>query len=207
MKMQLSHLLFILAATLIVCCAEILCSEDLINRVVIIVDDDIITLYDLHKAALWNGMEYEKMADDVKRDLVNQLINRDLVFQEINKIGGIKVDKITLDSAVESLKAKNPDPGFSASDIEEYARAQLLIQGFANQRFGPLVRVGEDEIREYYQNNIAASENSQSASPLTLAEAFDSIKTILERRAINVHLKDWLDRQRPIHKIRILEFL
>lgn len=207
MKMQLSHFLFVFAAALIVCCAEILCSEDLINRVVIIVDDDIITLYDLHKAALWNGMEYEKMADDVKRDLVNQLINRDLVFQEINKIGGIRVDKTTLDSAVESLKAKNPDPGFSASDIEEYARAQLLIQGFANQRFGPLVRVGEDEIREYYQNNIAASENSQSASPLSLAEAFDSIKTILERRAINVHLKDWLDRQRPIHKIRILEYL
>jgi hypothetical protein len=205
MKMRLSHLLFIIVIILIVCCVEILCSEDLINRMVIIVDDNIITLYDLHKAALWKGMIYDEMTDDAKIDLVNQLINRNLVFEEINKTGGIKVDKRILDSAVESLKAKNPDPGFSASDIEEYAKIQLLIQGFANQRFGPLVRVGEDEIREYYQNNIAASENKQSSPIPTLAEAFNSIKTILERRVINGLLKDWLEKQRPIHKIRILE--
>jgi hypothetical protein len=205
MKMKLSHLLFIIAAILIIYYVEILCSEDVINRVVIIVDDNIITLYDLHKAALWNGMTYEEMTNDARMDLVNQLINRTLVFQEINKTGGINVDKRILDSAVESLKAKNPDPGFSACDIEEYAKVQLLIQGFANQRFGPLVRVGEDEIREYYQNNIAASENKQSSPIPTLAEAFNSIKTILERRIINGLLKDWLEKQRPIHKIRILE--
>jgi hypothetical protein len=205
MKIRFYHVLFVLAVILITCGVEILRSEDLINKVVIMVDNDVITLYDLHKAAVWNGMAYEKMNEDAKRDLVKQLINRNLVFEEINKTGGIKVDKKMLELAVESLKSKNPDPGFSASDIEEYARIQLLIQDFANQRFGPLVRVGEDEIKEYYQNNIASSENRASASPLTLAEAFDSIKTILEQRAINNLLRDWLDRQRPIHKIRILE--
>jgi len=205
MKTHLSHLLFVLTAILITCCPEIAYCEDIINRVVVVMDDNIITLYDLHKAALWNGMEYEKMTDDAKRDLVNQLINRDLVFQEINKTGGIKVDRGMLDSAVESIKAKNPDPGFSASDIEEFARAQLLIRGFANQRFAPLIRIGEDEIRAYYQSNIAASDNRQSTLVPTLAESYDNIKAALEQGAINGLLKDWLDKQTAIHKIRIIE--
>jgi hypothetical protein len=178
--------------------------DTLINRIVVVMDDSIITQYDLQKAAVWNGMEYEKMSPTAKRELANQLINRNLVFQEINKTGGVRVDKNLLDSVIQSIKAQNPNPVFSDNDIEEYTRTQLLIRNFADQRFAPLVRIGEEEIRTFY-NNFAATETHSSSPVPTLAESYDRIKAILEKRAIDSLLKDWLDKQRAIHKIRIIE--
>lgn len=194
----------IIAVFLVVFHSSQASSDTLINRIVVVMDDSIITQYDLQKAAVWNGMEYEKMSPAAKQELVNQLINRDLVFQEINKTGGVSVDKSAMDSAIRSIKAQNPNPVFTDKDIEEYARTQLLIRNFADQRFAPLVRIGEEEIRTFYNNFVATETHSSSPAP-TLAESYDRIKAILEKRAIDSLLKDWLDKQRAIHKIRIIE--
>lgn len=179
-------------------------SEEIVNRIMVVVDDDVITLFDLQKAAAWNGKVYDLMVEKEKEDLAQQLINRLLVFQEINKTGGILLNNDLLSSAVNSMKAGKPSPSFSDDDIIEYAKTQLLIQAFATQRFAPLVKISEEEIREYYNTNYGGGARNDSVQP-ALPEVYNSIKAVLEQRVINNLLKDWLDKQKLIHKIQFIK--
>jgi hypothetical protein len=204
MKRTLIPVLLFLFSILFVCGLMIFCDEEIVNRVVVIVDEDIITLYDLQKAAVWNGSRYEDKNPQERRDLAEQLVNRYLIFQEINKTGGIALDRDILNSAIHSIKKGNPDPGFSDIDIEEYLKSQLLIQAFSSQRFAPLIKISEEDIREYYNSYVGNNSNSSSSRP-SFSEVFETIKALLEQRAINGFLKDWLDKQKLIHKIYFLE--
>lgn len=179
-------------------------ADEIVNRVVIVVDEDVITLYDLQKAAVWNGYKYESRTQEQKRDLAEQLVNRFLIFQEINKTGGITIDKNVLNSAIQSIKKGKPDPGFTDADIQEYAEYQLLIQSFSSQRFAPLIKISEEDIREYF-NNHAGKDGESSSTRSLPAQDYEAVKTLLEQRAMNGFLKDWLDKQKLIHKIHFIE--
>ena len=54
-----------------------------INEILAYVNDDAITLRDARVAAKWNGMNWESLSSVQRKSILEQLINRVLVFQEV----------------------------------------------------------------------------------------------------------------------------
>jgi len=172
------------------------------------VNEDIVTLYDLRIAALWNGESYDDLPSEEKRKVVNQLINRLLVYQEIIKTGKIVLDSGEVDENVSIIKNAKPHKYFSDAEIREHVKKQLLIRKFAYQRFGSLVRVNEEMIRKYYIENFREDDEKESVlTPIIPKDVYERIKNILTEKEVNRLLSEWLEKQREASTIIISDNL
>gem|GEM_PF-4052044 len=182
--------------------------SEVINRMVAAVNEDIVTLYDLRIAALWNGESYDDLPSEEKRKVVNQLINRLLVYQEIIKTGKIVLDSGEVDENVSIIKNAKPHKYFSDAEIREHVKKQLLIRKFAYQRFGSLVRVNEEMIRKYYIENFREDDEKESVlTPIIPKDVYERIKNILTEKEVNRLLSEWLEKQREASTIIISDNL
>ncbi|MBN2135268.1 MAG: hypothetical protein JW737_06020, partial [Acidobacteria bacterium] len=169
-------------------------SAEIVNRIIAVVNDDVVTSYDLEKAAMWNGKEVANLTEEERNALVKQLINRLLVYQEVLKSGDLNLDAIKVDNEAREMLDKNPDLNFSFEETVDYLKSQMIIQIFARQRFGPLVQITDDDVKRYY-NDVYLKAVAQDENRLPMSEVYNRIYNIIEVKEINALLEDWLNKQ------------
>jgi peptidyl-prolyl cis-trans isomerase SurA len=157
-------LLFAVTALLVTLVANLEAAADkpvVVDRVVAIVNDDIITLSDLQREAARVG---RGKADD--RAILDEMINRKLQLVAAKR-NALDVTEKELDEAIEDIKRRNgsmSDTQFEAAlakeglTLEQY-RAELREQMTLSRTFNKFVRSGlaveEPELRSYYEKNAA----------------------------------------------------
>jgi peptidyl-prolyl cis-trans isomerase SurA len=141
-----------------------------VDRIVAVVNDDLITLFDLNKnfrpyeaniKALGYAPERERETlFKLRTDLINQLIERKLSDQVVKK-NNIEVSEQEIDSALERLKDARSltDDELRAGlarqglTIEEYRnnlKQQLLRNKLVNREIKSKIVITEDDINGYY---------------------------------------------------------
>ncbi len=149
-------------------------SAQVVDRVVAVVNDDIVTLYELNRAiqpyadkigALGYLPEKEKkMLFTVREDMLNQLIDQKIKDQEIRR-HRIKINEKEVDLAIEHLKKANY---FSDEDLrealskdgltlEEYRgkmKEQILRAKLIDFEVKSKIVITKEEIKSYYENHI-----------------------------------------------------
>jgi peptidyl-prolyl cis-trans isomerase SurA len=145
--------------------------EGVADRIVAVVNQEIITLSELEK---WveplqkeitseDRLHRKEQLQEFRRKILEQLIDEKLIDQEVKKLG-IKVTSKEMDGVIEEVKRRN---GFTQEDMEKaLAREGLTVDAFKKQVEKGLQRrkliqsavktvskPGEKELREFYQNN------------------------------------------------------
>jgi len=122
----------------------------IVDRIVAVVNDDIITLTDLEqtlkpylervKSMGYDAGKESDVLAKLQKDMLNRLIDQKLTDQEIKK-AKLEVSNEDLDSAIERLKEKNffSDEDFS-QDVVEYRMGQHVRH--KNYGRGRIVRAG-----------------------------------------------------------------
>lgn len=151
-----------------------------INAIAAIVNDDIITLYDVIREAQPALRVSEKKApldDDarskIRQDILSQLIEKKLVEQKIHELN-IKIGDEEIRQAIEDVKRQNKiesQEAFKAAlasqglTFEQY-RAQLQDQlerlRLVSVEVRSKIQVGESEMRDYYEANQAKFSEEES---------------------------------------------
>jgi peptidyl-prolyl cis-trans isomerase SurA len=153
--------------------SEIQCKE-IVDRIVAIVNDDIITLYDLkHNLKPYEerikAMGYSFEQDSIsfrkiKKDVLNQLIEQKIKNQEVkrtwmkvsptevdNAIAGFKKDNYLDDNALSNLlKAQ----GLTLEEYRKNTEEQILRMKLINYEVKSKIVITKDEIQTYYESNI-----------------------------------------------------
>ena len=98
----------------------------------------------------------------IKKDLLERLINRELLFQETQK-KGIRVQEQTVNEQMKAIRDRFPsDDAFkkaltSMSLSEPQVRSQIVkglaIQEFVSKQFEEKVTLSAEESRDYYEKN------------------------------------------------------
>ncbi len=170
-----------------------------VDRVIAVVNDDIITLSDLQREAAKNPKE---KIDD--RLLLEDLINRKLQMAAAKR-GGIDVTEKELDEAVSDIMKRNLMGKKSFEEalakegitFEQY-RSELREQITLSRTFSRYVRAGlavdDEEIRAYYEKNrkeYALPEEirvrhiflkfPEKASPARIAELKEKARAVYDR--------------------------
>lgn len=146
---------------------------ELLDRVVAVVNNDIITLSDLDEMYLpyadrirADGYAPEKEKEflfEARKGILNQLIEKKLADQEISA-KKIRVSDNEVDNALERVKNENfcteeelvkmlAKDGYTLKEYRALLREQILRSKLVNREVKSKIVVTEHEIRECYHNN------------------------------------------------------
>ncbi len=146
-------------------------SAEVVDRVVAVVNDDIITLSELNQLAkpyadkiktLGYPIEKEReMLFKVRDDMLNQLIDQKLTDQEIKRFK-ISVNEKELDAAVERVKEINyytdeelrqelAGQGLNMEEYRKSVKEQILRAKLVNREIKSKVVITRQDVKSYYE--------------------------------------------------------
>lgn len=149
-------------------------SAEVVDRIVAVVNDDIITFTELNqlfkpyadqiKARGYTPEKESKMLFKVREDILNQIIDEKLADQEIERYG-IVVSKKEIDNTIESIKKANFSSdeelrealGKEGLSIEEYRKRikeQKLRAKLVNIEIKSKIVITKEDIKSYYKDHI-----------------------------------------------------
>lgn len=147
-----------------------LCAE-VCNRVVAIVNEDVITLYELnHKIRQVTGLEPEEFRSqdetaflDARRKILDFLIDDKIAQKKIDELG-IKVSPAEIDDAIEKMKRNNnlthedllarlESQGISYETLRENLKDELERMQLINFEVKSKIIVREEAMRAYYDEH------------------------------------------------------
>jgi peptidyl-prolyl cis-trans isomerase SurA len=143
------------------------------DRIVAVVNDEIITLYDLNEAmkpyeaniqALGYSPEKEREAlFQLRSDLLNKLVDQELADQQIKKnnitISTQEIDKTierikeTRSYTDEDLRARLAEQGLTIEEYRENLKKQLLRSRLVNREVKSKIAITSEEIEKYYNEH------------------------------------------------------
>jgi peptidyl-prolyl cis-trans isomerase SurA len=136
------------------------------NRIVAIVNDEIITFHELEKAK--KGFKLPEMGkegqEEFQKQLLFQLIDQKLIDRQIKRLG-VKIIPEDIDKAVARIKEdqglKSSEDfsnalirqGLSESEFRNKVKEQILRFRLISQEIGSKIIIPENLVREYYEKN------------------------------------------------------
>ena len=149
-------------------------SAEVVDRIVAIVNNEIITLSDLNKASLPyrqnidgsqnTGEKKQKLIQTLEKNVLQQLIDRSLTSQEALKYN-IVVSKEDVDSAINNfMTAKEMDPeeleaaleadGLTLKDYQSKMKKQILQSRLISRAVRSQVIITDADIKTYYASHM-----------------------------------------------------
>jgi peptidyl-prolyl cis-trans isomerase SurA len=146
---------------------------EVVDRIVAVVNDEIISLFELERmvapyaervrAMGYPEEEERQMLFQVRQDILNQLINQRLTAQETKK-SNISVSREEIDQALERIKESNyytdeqlrialESEGFTLEEYRERLGDQILRSKLMNQEIKSKIVITDQEIQAYYEEN------------------------------------------------------
>ncbi len=144
-----------------------------VDRIVAVVNDDIITLMELKEAINpyekkimslgYSPEEQRKMVFKVRAETINQLIGMKLTEQEIQQLG-IVIDENEIDSAIERVKEANfftdeelrkvlASEGSGIEEYREKLKQQMLKSKLVNYKIKSKIVITKNDIKKYYDGH------------------------------------------------------
>lgn len=172
MKMKISRIVFSLILISFSICGSI--SADVIDRIVAVVDNDIVTLVQLRKetapyfkkmeASGYSDEKEKQMKQEIDKKILDALIDQSLTQQEAKKYQ-ISVSDNEINNAVENFKKSRSlgdkefesaleRQGLTLDDYRENVKKQILQSRLINHAVKSKVVILESDIKKEYQANM-----------------------------------------------------
>jgi hypothetical protein len=187
-------------------------SADLIDRVAVAVENSVITeseiLRQIRITAFLDGGKPDFSSDN-KRRTAERLVEQALVRREILVTRYLGTRAEQTEEAYKEFRAKfGSDAAWNRAltefnitdeEVRDAFRWQSTLLDFVDVRFRPGVQVPEEDIRDYYDTQLANKEKP------SFEDARDSIERILLEERVNAALDRWLGQARTQTRIRYKE--
>jgi peptidyl-prolyl cis-trans isomerase SurA len=174
LRVRWRHFLFLSGVAFIILSASIRAEDAVIvDRIVAVVNDELISLYDLNqrfepyarkvKALGYSADKERQMLFKVRLDLLRQLVDAKLVDQQIAK-NKLNVSEAEIDRAIERIKAARhytdedlraglAQQGLTLEDYRKEIKEQLLRSRLVNLEVKSKIVITQENIEEYYQRH------------------------------------------------------
>lgn len=148
-------------------------NAELVDRIVAIVNDEVITLSELEEAvspyvgqirtAGYGPEKKQEMLFKVRQDILNRMIERKLTEQQGEALG-VSVSEREVDERIERIKEEEflteealkealAEEGYTLEEYRKRIKSQILGAKLINKEVKSKVAITEDEIRAYYDEH------------------------------------------------------
>ncbi len=166
-------LALLLVLTMLIPFTPKLSASEMVDRIVAIVNDDVICLYDVHDMlrVLENRVDEmgypeerrEEIMNDLRQKVINKLIDKKLTDQELKKYD-IGVSEEEIDRTLERMKENGifndeelqemlSTEGLTMEEYREEISDQILRRKLVNREVKSKIVITEEDIRRYYEDH------------------------------------------------------
>ncbi|GMR23614.1 MAG: hypothetical protein BMS9Abin37_2057 [Acidobacteriota bacterium] len=195
------------AFLLVVASAQASAEPEVVDRIVAIIDRDVIMLSEAEQA-MWL-VELRTDEEAGMRDVVERLIEARLIEREVARFTDAAVPDLLVEAQVERVRASFPSEealdamlssrGLSEDELRSEMRRQLTVNRYLERRFRALTFVTDDDIQNYFSEEVLPELPDERRPTL---EEIDQIRRILEEQRFNERVNQWIDGLKERSRIR-----
>ncbi len=203
---------FLLATAFLLSCAP-LRAQEVIDRIVARVENDVILLSDIRLLSRYQLLVNGKSESDA--DILDRLIDQWIVRSEASAAHTPKPTDADIERGLQRLQqsfANRPDyearrklAELSEAQVRGLTADQLYLDNYLDSRFRPSVRVDEQAIQDFYQTAVLPRAKARGQNPPSLDASHDYIQEALVQDGINAQADRWLKESHA--RIRITKML
>jgi len=176
-----------------------------LDRIVAVVNDEIITLADLNKFKniMYMGAEQKPSGMQADIQLLNQMVEKRLMLQE-SKVLEIEVTEAQLQRAIDDIVRKNNSTlekfqemviqsGITFDDYRDLYKTELIQSQLISQKVQAKISIADQEVEEYYNEKIKPDEKAGARVRIqqilfgVLKDALPEDIAVIEKRAAEIH--------------------
>ncbi len=196
------------ALLLIVASGGAFAEPELVDRIVAIIDRDVIMLSEAEQA-MW--LVELRTDDDVSlRDVVERLVVARLIEHEVARFTDAPVPDELVEEQLARVRSRFPSEealdtmlsssGLSEEELRSEVRRQLTVNRYLERRFRALTYVTDDDIQNYFSEEVLPELADEREPTL---EEIDQIRRILEEQRFNERVEQWIDGLKKRSRIRL----
>lgn len=193
--------------------ASLLPAQEVVDRIVARVENDIILLSDVHEL-----QRYQQLVDDKSESdsaVLDRLIDQWIVRSEADlsqfpqpkdseiAAGVTRVEKSF--ASPEEYEARKKQSGLTDAEVRKMVASQLYLSNYLDSRFRPSAQTDEKAIEDFYQNAVVPRAKARGQQPPTLDAAREVIQEALIQGNITDQANRWLKESRE--RLHIQKFL
>jgi hypothetical protein len=184
---------------------------EIIDRILAIVDTEIITLSDVRAA-----LKFELVPADVSTDPIGaalqRLIERGLMLAEVDRYAPPEPPDAAVRERMASVERRSVDAlafeialnraALSREELRRHLRDSLRIESYLQQRFSSAVQVSDDDVVRYYREHGDEFMRDGQLRP------FDEIRDLARARAVEgqrtAFVRQWIEGLRRRGAVQLL---
>jgi len=188
-------------------------AQELIDRVVARIENDVILLSDVRLLSHYQLLVEGKTESEL--EILDRLIDQWIVRSEANIARTPQPSDADIDRAVQRLvqgfssqqdfEARRKLAGLTEVDVRRITADQLFLNSYLDSRFRPTVQVSEQAIQDFYKNSLLPRAQARGTSPPAFDTAHDFIQEALIQRGINEQADKWLKESHA--RLRVTKML
>jgi len=196
---------------------------EVIDRMVAVVNRDIIALSDLEREQKFQAASQGKVlaaqgssVGEQQAQLLQQLIDQDLIRQQIQQFPGIEISDAEVERQIGAMVKQNGSVQnwqqllgqlhITQQELKEHVRWQLEVMKFFDHRFRQFIVVHHGEIESYYREKFLPELTVKGIQDQpSLAEVGEKIRAILTEEKVNLQIDEWLKSLRESASIEIFD--
>jgi hypothetical protein len=139
--------------------------------------------------------------DDLRRRVLDQLIEERLRFHEVERVGLAQVPIAEIETQVELIRSRFAteeafqerlrDLALSEEGLRQLVSRQLAILSYLDERLGARIFISLDDIRRYYEEELRPALAAKSQPLPPIEDVRESIRGVLRARQLNEEVIRW----------------
>jgi hypothetical protein len=204
--------LFFAAALLAALSAPLVRAQQIVDRIVVRIEDDILTQSDLDQLAAYQKL-VSGSADSADR-LTQESIEQWIVNSEADAAHFPAAPETEVAAGVAEIENKFPSPdayrarlaelGLSADDVRQVVARQTYLERYLDSKFRDSVQIDPKDIEKYYNEQLVPALQKQGQAAPPLGDVRDHIRELLTEQEINRLADQWLDESKGRLRIEIV---
>jgi parvulin-like peptidyl-prolyl isomerase len=189
-------------------------AQELIDRIVARVDNDVILLSDIRALSHYQQLIESKSESDAQ--ILDRLIDQWIVRSEADaaQFPRPREEEINRDierlrksfSSPEEYEARKKQVGLAEGEVRNLVDSQLYLSNYLDSRFRSSVQVSQEDIEHFYQEVIVPRAKARGLAAPSLDAARDQIQEALIQKGINEQADRWLNESRArLHVDKLLD--
>jgi hypothetical protein len=178
------------------------------DRVLGVVDDDPILASDLQRAVVVGQLQPKPGEAEraFRRRVLDDLVAQRLRFHEIERFGLEQVPVDQIEKQVAEVRGRFKDEaafrralkevGLDEASLRQLVARQLEVLAFVDERLGPQVFVGLDEVAAYYRDVLTPQLQKQRLPVPPLPSVREQIREVLRQRRLTEEIDRWTEELR-----------
>jgi len=194
-----------------------------VDRIVAVVNNEIITLTELNKEAepfieriekTYKGSEKGRVIEETRKTVLNRMVDTILVKQEAKRLNIVVKDSDVTNMINEMLKSRKmtmeqfkemlAKDGFSLESYMEEAKDHLVRGRLANREIRSKVMVTEQEIGEYYKQHREEYEGREQVKLRQIVILCPTTAPVEKKREARAEIESIMARLKAGEKFEVL---